>query len=53
MDYSTDIVGEIAKQVAALMQAAMEKQEEANQPINIREIETTMRNMLRQVEPKR
>lgn len=49
MDYSIDSVGDIAKQVAALMQSAIEKQKETHQPINIRDIETTMRKMLRQV----
>jgi len=49
MDYSTDTVGEIAKQVAGLMQAAMGKQRESNQAINIRDIETTLRQVLREV----
>lgn len=49
MDYSIHTVEDIAKQVAAMMEAAIEKQKAAHQPINIREIETTMRKMLRQV----
>ena len=49
MDYSIDTLDDIAKQVAAVMQNAMEKQKESNQPINIRGIETTMRKMLRQI----
>lgn len=49
MDYNTAGVANIAKQVATLMQAAIEKQKESQQPTNIRDIETTLRNLLRQV----
>ena len=49
MDYSTDTLGEIVKQVATLMQAAIEKQKEAQRPLNIREVETRLREVLRQV----
>ena len=52
MDYSIDTLDTIAKQVAALMQEAIEKQTGTNQPINIRDIETTMRQVLRQIGAK-
>ena len=49
MDYNIEGVAAIAQQVAALVQAALEKQKESQQPTHIRDIETTMRQILRQV----
>jgi|CXWL01.1.fsa_nt_gi hypothetical protein len=49
MDYNTETLNDIARQVAALMQTAVAKQAEGSQPAKIREVETMMREALRQI----
>ena len=49
MDYNTETLNDIARQVASLMQTAVAKQAEGGQQAKIREVETMMREALRQI----